>query len=104
MFKGRGFRDEKKVEHPPEYSGYQAGPSSQPPQVNTYGCLLLSKRDRLRLLNIPNNAIDAVREAVKRAWPSGVQQEGPFHGGGYEFKLSGYPCELPFSSRRAIRC
>lgn len=52
--------------------------------------LTLNKKDRIRLINAPNDLIPVVRTAVKEAWPKGVQNEF-YVNIGYEFKLNGNP-------------
>ena len=52
----------------------------------------LHRRDTVRVANAPPELVDAVRRALRRAWPPGVQRETPAYGGvAYEVKLRGYP-------------
>ncbi|CDZ96637.1 hypothetical protein [Phaffia rhodozyma] len=61
-----------------------------PPFPHLFGCLHLGRTDRLRLIGLPANVTTVVDDAVRRAWSSGIQSQGPYHKG-YEWKLSGRP-------------
>lgn len=67
-----------------------AGPSHAP----LYACILLSRDDRIRLLNFPPHVTDLVRQTLAVAWPVGLQADGPYGPGTHEFKLRGNPCEF----------
>lgn len=46
--------------------------------------------DKIRLLHLPVEQRDAVRDSIKRTWPRGIQRERDYYGS-HEFKLSGNP-------------
>jgi hypothetical protein len=60
------------------------------PNPSRFFSLALSKNDRIRLINAPNNLIAVVRTAINEAWPMGVQEEFNVNIG-YEFKIKGSP-------------
>lgn len=93
--------DQKTSSDPPAYptpppasmsssGGYQA-PLGQ--FGLSFACLLLSRSDRVRIIGFPANVIPAVEEAIARVWVPGISSKGNYDGGGYEWKLSGRPCE-----------
>ena len=91
-----GFAKTKVPKQPPAYS---VGPETSPmknlfstPKTSTFACILLSRSDRLRLVDFPQDVIPAVHQAVTRVWAPGVQGQGPYEGG-WEWKLSGRPCK-----------
>lgn len=49
----------------------------------------LNMNDRLRLIGLPIDVIDAMRTAITNSWGE-IQKESDYHST-YEFKLSGYP-------------
>lgn len=93
--------------HPPPYipppQGSSAHPvdgKQQPPL--TFACILLSRQDRVRVLGFPAEYIPPVREAINNAWPKGIQKEAPFESG-FEWKLSGRPCEQGMTAYSVIQ-
>ena len=70
---------------PPSYPAVQATSSY-------FACVLLSSTDKIRLLNFPESVVAAVETAIQQGWRHGIQEQGLFKGGGYEFKLVGRPC------------
>ncbi|ORY32566.1 hypothetical protein BCR39DRAFT_522894 [Naematelia encephala] len=81
-------RDPPSYQPPPITSSF-AGPSR--PVAPTYAALHLAKTDRVRLIGFPPDAQRPVNDAILRAWPVGIQQQGPFDASSYEWKLSGRP-------------
>lgn len=81
-----GFLSEKQSPSVP------LGPPPAYPAV--FACVLLSKRDRLRLCGFPENVIAPVNEAIVRVWQAGVQKQGLYEGT-YEWKLAGELHTLP---------
>ncbi|RSH82225.1 hypothetical protein EHS25_005935 [Saitozyma podzolica] len=71
----------------PQYSS-GAGPSFQPPR---FAALVLARRDRVRIVNFPENIAPALGESIARVWVTGIQQQGPYDANSYEWKLSGNP-------------
>ncbi|WRT66228.1 uncharacterized protein IL334_003181 [Kwoniella shivajii] len=61
-----------------------------PPFPHLFACLHLGRRDRIRLIGLPQNAVPAVEEAIRRVWMAGIQASTPYHHG-WEWKLSGNP-------------
>lgn len=49
----------------------------------------LNMADRIRLIGLPVNVVDAMRTAISNSWGK-IQNEGDYHSA-YEFKLKGYP-------------
>jgi hypothetical protein len=54
--------------------------------------LSLNESDKLRLIKFPQAEVQAVRAAIKKSWPKGIQDERDYYGA-HEFKLKGYPWE-----------
>ncbi|WWD02829.1 hypothetical protein V865_000871 [Kwoniella europaea PYCC6329] len=61
-----------------------------PPFPHLYGCLHLGRSDRVRLIGLPQNAVPAVEEAIRRVWMAGIQKSEAYYKG-WEWKLSGNP-------------
>ena len=59
----------------------------------TFACIHLARSDRVRIMGFPDNVVPAIQEAIARVWMSGIQRAGGYEYGGYEWKLSGNPCE-----------
>lgn len=55
-----------------------------------FASLSLHKGDLIRLLDFPEAAIELIRQAIRSAWPSGLQDEREAYGS-FELKLKGYP-------------
>ncbi|KAG4071485.1 hypothetical protein HA402_011639 [Bradysia odoriphaga] len=52
-------------------------------------CISLNRNDRIRLIGLPVDVINAIRTAITSSWGP-LQNEEDYHGA-YEFKLKGYP-------------
>ncbi|KAK3754175.1 hypothetical protein QZH41_007957 [Actinostola sp. cb2023] len=65
---------------------------SQVPKQIQYPLLCVSLRstDKLQLVNIPENMLAVIKDAVVKTWRQGIQSEGP-NENSYEIKLSGNP-------------
>ena len=65
--------------------------SQVPKQIqNPLLCVSLSSTDKLQLVNIPENMLAVIKDAVVKTWRRGIQSEGP-NENSYEIKLSGNP-------------
>ncbi|WWC70353.1 uncharacterized protein I206_104303 [Kwoniella pini CBS 10737] len=73
---------------PPIQQTYSSEPP--PPFPHLFACLHLGRSDRVRLIGLPQNAIPAVEEAIRRVWIAGIQTSAPYYNG-WEWKLSGNP-------------
>jgi hypothetical protein len=69
------------------------GSSSNPHPRSQFASLLLSRTDRIRIVGFPNDVVGPVNEAVRRVWVAGIQQQGMVETGGWEWKLTGRPCQ-----------
>ncbi|GAA5999705.1 hypothetical protein JCM10207_005873 [Rhodosporidiobolus poonsookiae] len=76
-------------QHPHPTSSFAS--SSTQPLAPTFAALHLARSDRIRLVGFPQGVQGYVREAVHRAWPREIQQEGQYDAVSYEFKLRGNP-------------
>lgn len=84
-----------KTEPPPPFSqnDYRPPPAekAQPPPFSTnFASVSLHMSDRVRLLQLPMEQRDAIRNTIKQTWPRGIQNERDYHGS-WEFKMSGNP-------------
>jgi len=108
--------------NPPAYTAtplrpYQAPPQNPLPfssgtvlqQINsppnpvgsTFASLSLHQRDKIRMLQFPASAVDAVRKAITTAWPRGIQARGTY-AGSQEFQLYGHPWGSADASESAM--
>ena len=55
-----------------------------------YCSLILSRYDRLRLLNVPSNLVTIIREIINKQWYLQLLKQKDYHGT-TEFKLGGCP-------------
>ena len=55
-----------------------------------YCSLILSRYDRLRLLNVPSNLVSIIRECINKQWYLQLLKQKDYHGT-TEFKLGGCP-------------
>jgi hypothetical protein len=80
--------------HPDSKSQSQSQ-SQQPPTYTPsrtqFASLSLHSHDKLRLLEFPNEIVDAVRATIKKCYEFGIQREDTNYGGSHEFKLASYP-------------
>ncbi|KAG8814055.1 hypothetical protein FRC17_001305 [Serendipita sp. 399] len=60
------------------------------PLGTTHACISLNRTDRLRLIKFPQSAVEAIKAAISRSWPKGIQGEGE-HAGSTEFQMRGNP-------------
>lgn len=96
---GHGYPADSKTPIPTPAQSYSSAPqagfsgsSSQAPG-STYAALLLSRSDRIRIINFPGSIVQPLDAAIKRVWAPGVQQQGAYDQASWEWKLSGRPCE-----------
>nr|XP_018263218.1 uncharacterized protein I303_04711 [Kwoniella dejecticola CBS 10117]OBR85376.1 hypothetical protein I303_04711 [Kwoniella dejecticola CBS 10117] len=69
----------------------QTYPSEPPPAFpHLFACLHLARTDRIRLIGLPQHAVPAVEEAIRRVWVAGIQKSSAYYNG-WEWKLSGNP-------------
>ena len=98
--------DKKTPDDPPAYptlppASMTSSGGYQPPLGQfgiSFACLLLARSDRVRIIGFSPEVIPAVEEAIARVWIPGITSKGQYDGGGYEWKLSGRPCELVISA------
>lgn len=80
------------MDPPPDYTE-ASGSSSRalsPAFQTTFTCISLNMTDRMRLIRFPQKHVQQVEEAVRRAWPKGVQEIRKY-GVSHEIKLRGNP-------------
>jgi hypothetical protein len=66
-------------------------PIADPQRVgSTFACMSLNMFDRLRMIQFAAGDIELVRQAIKKVWMKGIQEERNYHGA-HEFKLKGNP-------------
>lgn len=77
---------------PPSDSKQSAPPPTkqETPFRTNFASVSLHMTDRLRLMFLPPEVCDAVRNAIHQTWPNGIQQEREYHGS-WEFKMRGNP-------------
>ncbi|KAF9359009.1 hypothetical protein BGX34_008586 [Mortierella sp. NVP85] len=71
---------------PPSYSQLPAASYAQSPQVS---CISLNESDKIRMIGVGPQVIQAVRQAIAMSWGT-IQRERDYHGA-HEFKLLGNP-------------
>jgi hypothetical protein len=58
---------------------------------STFASVTLYKGDCIRILQLPQKDIDALRGVIKQSWAKGIQKERLLYSSCYEFKLRGNP-------------
>lgn len=80
------------MDPPPGYN--EASSSSSRPvsseSQTTFACISINMTDRLRLIRFPAEHIKPIEQAVRRAWPRGIQSTRKY-GLAHEIKLHGNP-------------
>lgn len=66
-------------------------PPTYTPSRTQFASLSLHSHDKLRLLEFPNEIVNAVRATIEKWYEFGIQREDSNYGGSHEFKLASYP-------------
>jgi hypothetical protein len=71
--------------------------------VTPVSCISLHERDKIRVMNLTDDAIALLRTVIQSSWKRGIQSERTYSAS-YEFKLNGNPWSGSSEEANTSRC
>jgi hypothetical protein len=94
--KASGPRSEKLEKEVPVEPDSEVEPALPPYSASqtTFASISLYKSDSLRIFQLPQKEIDALRKIIEQCCDKGIQKERVLQSSCYEFKLRGNPWNI----------